>query len=126
MTGTSVLALKYKDGVMMAADTLASYGSLARFKSVPRLHAVGPSTVLGAGGDLSDFQYVQGLLDELAVEEFVAGDGNALGPAEVHEYLARVLYARRSKMDPLWNSILVGGVKDGKRCARVSPPVCTC
>ena len=30
VTGTSVLGIKYKDGVMLAADTLASYGSLAR------------------------------------------------------------------------------------------------
>lgn len=94
----------------------ASYGSLARFKSIQRLQAVGSSTVLGASGDMSDFQYLQGLLDELTVEEFVAGDKNELGPAEIHEYLSRIMYARRSKMNPLWNSILVGGTKDGKRC----------
>lgn len=94
----------------------ASYGSLARFKSIQRLQAVGSSTVLGASGDMSDFQYLQGLLDELTVEEFVAGDKNELGPAEIHEYLSRIMYARRSKMNPLWNSILVGGSKDGKRC----------
>lgn len=86
VTGTSVLAIKYKDGIMMAADTLgtsfppfktcsalrktrmlslASYGSLARFKDVSRLHKVGDFTVLGAGGDMSDFQYLQSLLDDL-------------------------------------------------------------
>ena len=68
------------------------------------MHGVGNTTVVGASGDLSDFQYVQGLLDGLVTDEFTAGDGNALGPAEVHEYLARVLYARRSKLNPLWNS----------------------
>ncbi|GJE93627.1 proteasome endopeptidase complex beta subunit [Phanerochaete sordida] len=113
VTGTSVLAIKYKDGIMMAADTLASYGSLARFKNIQRLHAVGDTTVIGASGDMSDFQYLQGLLDELVTDEFTAGDGNALAPHEVHEYLARVLYARRSKMNPLWNALLVGGVRDG-------------
>ena len=75
---------------------------------------MGTTTVLGASGDLSDFQYLQGLLDGLVTAEFTAGDGHALAPAEVHEYLARVLYARRSKLNPLWNSLLVGGVKDGK------------
>ncbi|EKM51252.1 uncharacterized protein PHACADRAFT_263295 [Phanerochaete carnosa HHB-10118-sp] len=114
VTGTSVLAIKYKDGIMMAADTLASYGSLARFKSVQRLHAVGRTTVLGASGDMSDFQYLQGMLDELVTDEFTAGDGNEFAPQEVHEYLARVMYARRSKMNPLWNALLVGGVRDGK------------
>jgi 20S proteasome subunit beta 7 len=93
----------------------ASYGSLARFKDIQRLHAVGDHTIIGAGGDMSDFQYIQSLLEDLVIEEFTAQDGHALGPAEIHEYLSRVFYNRRSKMDPLWNSVVVGGVKDGKR-----------
>ncbi|THU98542.1 proteasome endopeptidase complex beta subunit [Dendrothele bispora CBS 962.96] len=115
VTGTSVLALKYKDGIMMAADNLASYGSLARFKDVERLHSVGNNTVIGAGGDMSDFQYIQSILDSLMIEEFTAQDGHSLGPSEIHEYLSQVMYSRRSKMDPLWNSLIVGGFKDGKR-----------
>jgi len=115
VTGTSVLAIMYKDGIMMAADNLASYGSLARFKNVQRLHPVGSNTVLGASGDLSDFQYIQSLLDELVIEEFTHQDAHSLGPAEVHEYLSRVMYGRRSKFDPLWNALLVGGFNDGKR-----------
>ncbi|KAJ7600364.1 hypothetical protein C8J56DRAFT_910027 [Mycena floridula] len=38
ITGSSVLALECNDGLMMAADTLASYSSLARFKDVDRLY----------------------------------------------------------------------------------------
>ncbi|KAJ7046501.1 proteasome endopeptidase complex beta subunit [Mycena alexandri] len=115
VTGTSVLAIKFKDGIMMAADNLASYGSLARFRDIQRLHAVGEHTVIGAGGDMSDFQYIQSILDEIMTDEFAAGDGHTLGPAEVHNYLSELMYARRSKMNPLWNSLLVGGFKDGKR-----------
>lgn len=99
---------------MMAADNLASYGSLARFKDVQRLHPVGTHTVIGASGDMSDFQYVQALLDDLIVEEFTEQDGHQLGPEEIHEYLSQIMYARRSKMDPLWNSLIVGGFKYGK------------
>ncbi|KAF8990248.1 proteasome endopeptidase complex beta subunit [Cyathus striatus] len=115
VTGTSVLAILYKDGIMMAADNLASYGSLARFKDVKRLHAVGNNTVIGAGGDMSDFQYIQNILDELMIDEFTSQDGHSLGPAEIHEYLSQVMYARRTKMNPLWNSLLVGGYKDKRR-----------
>jgi 20S proteasome subunit beta 7 len=50
------------------------------------------------------------------IDEFAAADGHTLGPAEIHEYLSQVLYSRRSRMNPLWNSILIGGVRDGKRC----------
>ena len=35
---------------MMAADTLCSYGSLARYKDVRRLQQVGTSTLIGASG----------------------------------------------------------------------------
>ncbi|KAJ7572473.1 proteasome endopeptidase complex beta subunit [Mycena floridula] len=118
VTGSSVLALKYKDGIMMAADTLASYGSLARFKDVERLYRVeGSNTVIAASGDMSDFQYIKRVLQELMHEEFDAEDGEGLGAREIHEWLSQVMYARRSKMDPLWNSLLVGGVDlatDGK------------
>jgi len=115
VTGTSVLGLKYKDGIMMAADNLASYGSLARFKDVERLHPVGDYTIIGAGGDMSDFQYIQNFLDSLIIEEIIAQDGHTVGPAEIHEYLSRIMYNRRTDMNPLWNSIIVGGFKDGKR-----------
>ncbi|KAI0739573.1 proteasome endopeptidase complex beta subunit [Daedaleopsis nitida] len=115
VTGTSVLAIQFKDGIMMTADNLASYGSLARFKDIQRLHQVGNSTVIGASGDMSDFQAIQSLLDDIVTDEFTHADGHDLGPEEVHEYLSRVMYSRRSKINPLWNSILVGGFRDGKR-----------
>jgi 20S proteasome subunit beta 7 len=64
---------------------------------------------------MSDFQYIQTILEELIIDEFTAQDGHTLGPVEIHEYLTQVLYSRRTKMDPLWNSIIVAGVKDGKK-----------
>lgn len=94
---------------------LASYGSLARFKDMQRLHAVGQNTIIGAGGDMSDFQYIQRTLDQLIIDEFAAQDNHSLGPSEVHAYLGQMMYARRSKMNPLWNALLVGGVKEGER-----------
>lgn len=56
VTGTTVLGMKYKGGVMLAADTLASYGSMARYKDVRRIRQVGESTLIGASGEISDFQ----------------------------------------------------------------------
>lgn len=111
VTGTSVLGVKYKGGVMLAADMLASYGSLARFKDIQRLIPVGEHTVVGAGGDLSDFQYVKKMLEARMVEETLADDGHVLSTSQIFEYLARVMYNRRSKVNPLWNSFVVGGVE---------------
>jgi len=114
VTGTSVLAIRFKDGVMIAADCLASYGSLARFKDVQRLHKVGEHTILGAGGDMSDFQQLQHMLDTLVIQERTAEDGHSLGPTEIYEYLSQVMYARRSKMNPLWNALVLAGRKKGE------------
>ncbi|EPX75163.1 20S proteasome component beta 7 [Schizosaccharomyces octosporus yFS286] len=110
VTGASVIALKYADGVMIAADNLASYGSLARFFDVERLTKVGNNTIVGIGGDVSDYQHLQRILEDLEIKESNHGDGYALQPSHIHEYLSRVFYARRNKMDPYWNQAIVAGV----------------
>ncbi|KAK7752424.1 Proteasome subunit beta type-7 [Diatrype stigma] len=116
VTGTSVLALKFKDGVVMAADNLASYGSLARFTDVKRLRQFGEASVVGFGGDVSDMQYLDRHLGELAIDEAYAGGGDAeahaLTARSLHKYLAKLLYHRRSKFDPLWNHLLVAGLDE--------------
>eukprot|EP00246_Nothoceros_aenigmaticus_P003596 TRINITY_DN1477_c0_g1_i1.p1 TRINITY_DN1477_c0_g1~~TRINITY_DN1477_c0_g1_i1.p1 ORF type:complete len:252 (+),score=28.94 TRINITY_DN1477_c0_g1_i1:93-848(+) len=115
VTGTSVLGIKYKDGVLIAADTAASYGSTIRYKSVTRLHPVGKHVLIGGSGEISDFQQIAHLLDDLILDDKVWDDGNSLGPKEVHSYLNRVMYNRRNKFDPLWNSLVLGGVKNGQK-----------
>ncbi|GAA5843620.1 hypothetical protein JCM5353_007282 [Sporobolomyces roseus] len=109
VTGTSVIGLKYKDGVILAADNLASYGSLARFKDVRRLHKLGDKTLIGAGGDMADFQQLKKMLESLMIEESILDDGHELSTNQIFEYLSNVMYAKRSKMDPLWNTCLVAG-----------------
>ena len=113
MTGTSVLGVTYKGGVLIAADTLGSYGSTKRYKSFSRLTKINDICAIGAGGELSDFQYIRQLMDELVNEDFCMDDGHKMKPSEVHSYLSRVMYNRRNKFDPLWNSLVIGGVQDG-------------
>ncbi|KAI9092094.1 nucleophile aminohydrolase [Phlyctochytrium arcticum] len=117
VTGTSVLAIKYKDGIMLAADTLASYGSLARFRDAERLLKVGDTTVVGASGDISDLQHISHMLEKITIKEFNTEDGHQLYARNIHEYMARVMYSRRSNMNPLWNSLIVAGLdgRDGGR-----------
>merc|ERR1712014_488872 len=92
VTGATVIAMKYKDGVVMAADTLASYGSQARYKDICRLKKVGKYTLLGASGEMSDFQYLGLRLDELDMEDFLNEDGCSMGPQEYSSYIGRVMY----------------------------------
>ncbi|KAK9127274.1 hypothetical protein Syun_016071 [Stephania yunnanensis] len=115
VTGTSVVGVKYKDGILLAADTGASYGSTLRYKSVERIKAIGKHSLLGASGEISDFQEILRYLDELIIYDDMWDDGNSLGPKEVHNYLNRVMYNRRNKFNPLWNSLVLGGVKNGEK-----------
>ncbi|BBH04931.1 20S proteasome beta subunit G1 [Prunus dulcis] len=107
VTGTSVVALKLK--------SIGSYGSTLRYKSVERMKPIGKHSLLGASGEISDFQELLRYLDELILYDNMWDDGNSLGPKEVHNYLTRVMYNRRNKFNPLWNSLVLGGVKKGQK-----------
>ena len=135
MTGTSVVAIKFKEGVVIATDNLgiaptsahrdpcsaatdcsvASYGSLARFTDIKRLRTFNDTTVIGFGGDVSDMQYIDRLLNSLDVKENYASTGHTLNAKNLHTYLAKIFYKRRSDFNPLWKHILVAGFDgDGK------------
>jgi len=111
VTGATVIALKYKDGIMMGSDTLASYGSSARYKNVCRMKKLGLYTMLGESGEYSDYQYLGNLCDELDRDDWLNEDGCRLGPKEYAAYVGRVMYNRRSKMNPLFNQFVVAGKK---------------
>lgn len=64
VTGTSVLGLKYKDGVILAADMLGSYGSLARFRNLSRVKKVNESTGIAVAGDYADYQFLSDVLEQ--------------------------------------------------------------
>jgi hypothetical protein len=48
-----------------------SYGSLARFKNLQRLHSVNQYTLIGAGGEYSDFQAILKMLEQLTYNAFI-------------------------------------------------------
>lgn len=114
VTGSSVVAIRCADGVVMASDTLASYGSLARFRDVSRLFKATDSCVLGVGGDISDFDQLKNYIEQATTRDYCYNDGHTLSPKAIHQYLARIMYNRRNKMDPLWNRVVVAGIQDEK------------
>lgn len=112
-TATSVIGFAFKGGTIICADLLGTYGSLARFKNVSRILRVNKNTVIGVGGDIADFQYLKELVNSKMIGEECLEDNISLKPASLQCWLTRVMYNRRSKIDPLWNNILVGGIQDG-------------
>ena len=53
--GTSVMALKYKDGVMLAADTAVSYGSMKKTKRSQRMSQLSNEAAIACSGEMSDY-----------------------------------------------------------------------
>jgi 20S proteasome subunit beta 7 len=57
-------------------------------------------------------QYISRLLNKLDIQEEYAADGHSLNAKNLHTYLAKVLYKRRTDFNPLWNQLLVAGLDD--------------
>jgi len=119
VTGASVLGVKYNGGVMLAADTLLSYGSMAKTMDASRLIEI-DQTLIGASGEYSDFQAIQEMLEAKSLEMqsglLQERDGNEppMTARSMWNYLRVVMYHRRNKMNPLWNNVVVCG-KDGTK-----------
>lgn len=111
VTGATCIGVKFNGGVLVAADTLVSYGGQARYKNECRMKKVGNYTLLGSSGEHSDFQYIGDLLDELDNQDWLNEDGCMMGPHEYSSYIGRVMYNRRSKFNPLYNQFIVAGKK---------------
>lgn len=99
------------------ASITASYGSLARFTDVKRLRKFNNLAVVGFGGDVSDMQYLDRLLNSLDVEQTYsdADPRTMLSAKNLHTYISKVMYKRRTDFNPLWNAILVAGIDDDKK-----------
>lgn len=54
--GTSVMAIKYNGGVMVAADTAISYGGMRKVKDARRIEKLNDECVYACSGEMADFQ----------------------------------------------------------------------
>jgi 20S proteasome subunit beta 7 len=50
VTGGSVVALKFKGGVVIACDTMLSYGGTLKYKDVSRIDELEPDLYVAASG----------------------------------------------------------------------------
>lgn len=108
-----MIGIKYDKGVVIAADTLVSYGSLAHFRNVDRVFRVNDSCILGAGSDYADFQCIKKYIDEKITEDFCYDDNIEMKPKSLYNWLTRCMYNRRCRFNPWWVDLVVGGIQDG-------------
>lgn len=94
VTGSSVIGIRCKDGVILACDTLASYGSMARFRELSRMHRVTDSCVIAASGEYSDFQQIRMMLDRMMLAEECHNDGHTLSAKYVSAAVVEVRFLR--------------------------------
>lgn len=114
VTGSSIAAFVFKDGVILAADVLGSYGSLAKYRNLPRIHQVNDQTVLAVSGDLSDADYIKEAIDTKVEEDFVQEDGGEFTPLALYAWCTRLMYHRRTKFNPLLTSVVVAGLENNE------------
>jgi 20S proteasome subunit beta 7 len=113
--GTSVMGIKYKDGVIIAADTAVAYGSMKKTKKAQRMAKLSTDSAIACSGEMSDFQELLKIFREKHELDVIENDGTTfLKPRDYFNYLSRVNYQRRLKMDPLWNGSIIGGVTKGE------------
>lgn len=110
--GSSVIALKYKDGVMIGADTAVAYGSMKKTKKTSRIAKLSEESAFSCSGEMSDFQELQKILRDKHEFDVIEDDGaHFYKPKDYFNFISRLMYQRRMKGDPLWNGTIVGGVK---------------
>ena len=111
-SGSSVIGLKYNNGVIIASDTLMCYGgSLSLMHSRERIKVLNERTVIGYSGEFSDMQETSRILNELILEDQLETNRNGvMGPVELGHYLSSLHYYQRNRLDPYLNSAIVGGI----------------
>ena len=108
--GSSVVGIKYNKGVIIASDVrLTAYG-YKKYNNISRIAQINDNTIIGSSGEYSDFQEIKRILEEKALEDnLYDGYNSFLGPKEFASYLAFISYQKRNKMNPYWNTTIVGG-----------------
>ena len=59
-----------------------------------------------------NFQLVREILEQKQIDADIREDRSNMRPSSLHCWLTRLLYNRRSRFDPLWTNIVVGGVEE--------------
>ena len=109
--GSSVLAVRYKDGVMIAADTAISYGGMRKEKDARRIKKLNDECIYASSGEMADFQNLIKMLEKKQQEDAIEQDGATfLKPRDYFNWVARNNYQRRLKMDPLWCMTIIAGL----------------
>lgn len=112
-TGSSIVAIKFDKGVVIAADTRMTQHGYKKYNDITRIAPVNKNTIMGCSGEYSDFQELNRILVEKAQDdELYDGVNSFIGPKELSHFLSFNCYQQRNKMNPYWNTTMIGGILD--------------
>lgn len=107
--GINAIAFKYKDGVIAAVDTGATYGRMA-LSGLQTIFQPLENSLVVFSGMLSDVQF----LKKFIKQEIEADVGRKMDPQGIHKMIQRILYQKRSEMKPMMVSVIVCGMNQKK------------
>jgi 20S proteasome subunit beta 7 len=113
--GTSVVALKYKDGVVLAYNNALSQYGMHLFDKVQRHFVVDDRIVFSASGEFSDYQEICMKVDKLNRTSRINSDKHLYKPGDYAKFISSLCYEQRNKADPLYiEGVLAGVSKKGE------------
>ena len=109
VTGTTGLALKFADGIVIVADRRASMGTYVASKQAKKVHKLNDYTGIGIAGLVSD---AQTLIDVMRSELRLYELENNFKPSikVAASLLATIIHGGYRRYQPWWVQLLVGGV----------------
>ncbi|MFH4982281.1 hypothetical protein AB6A40_008990 [Gnathostoma spinigerum] len=110
-TGTSVAAVAYNGGVAIMTDRIISYGKMSRYRHISRQYRVNSRVVVAFGGDVADFQWLQNVIERQVCNLRALDSSAEMSPRMLHGYLTSLLYYCRTRMNPVWNTLIVAGMQ---------------
>ncbi len=107
--GTTTLALKFKDGVVVATDNRASAGYMVASPRAKKLHKINDFNVMTIAGLVSDAQYLVKILR--AESTIYAYNRNRMMSTKaLGNLLATILYQQFRTGFPFWVGLILAGV----------------
>jgi len=118
-TGTTTLAIRCKDGVVLAADTRVTAGYFIAHKHGRKIFSIRPNIAITIAGVVADAQV---LLEQVRyhINLFENTYGKPLGVKAIANYLSNVLFAH--KLLPFITEMIVAGKDiDGYKVYKLDP-----
>lgn len=107
--GTTTIALKFKDGVIVATDNRASAGYMVASPRAKKLHQLNDKTVMTIAGLVSDAQYLVKIL-KAEIQIYETERGREMMSSKVGNLLARVMYGQFRTGFPYYVGLILAGV----------------